>query len=107
MKNYITYPKVGTKFSLKNLLSQQNLQKDPKKKLTKVGLFLKVKRDIERGILVKVGERKHAGRGRPQALFTRVVSPESVTSPTVEIPSVSITAPSVEIAAAIQQEASA
>lgn len=78
MKNHIKYP-VGKPFSLKMLLAQQNLIKNENKKITKVGLYLKVKRDINKGVLAPVGQRKSGTRGRPAALFQLVSAPVKVT----------------------------
>jgi len=76
MKNHIKYP-VGKEFNLKMLLTQQNLIKDAKKKITKVGLFLKIKRDIAKGKIELVGKKSHKGRGRPQSMY-QVVGQETV-----------------------------
>ncbi|MFA5043103.1 MAG: hypothetical protein WC567_03840 [Kiritimatiellia bacterium] len=79
MKNHIKYP-TGKPFSLKMLLSQQNLIKSKDKKITKVGLFLKVKRELAKGNLKVVGK-KINGRGRPQFLYRRVEMPSVQNAP--------------------------
>lgn len=74
MKNHLKFP-TDKPFTLKMILAQQNLIKDTKKKISKVGLFLKVKREVAKGNLMIVGKKKTTeGRGRAQLLF-KVVPP--------------------------------